>query len=357
MKFLKLFFIAILLCGMQRGFSQNLLNLNEWTAGEGPIAGFTLNGPTTENLREWGDGPQGNRAVLWKAFPSGDGNNDGGFNSTDFSMDNKKMYRYTIWMKKTNSADGSSYFGCGNVNTLAGTLNSNAYFWNGDLPELNRWYLIVGYIHASTDASTVSLGGIYDGITGKKVVSITDYKSISGSTTNKIRSYLFYDNNANDRQYFYGPRVEEVNGNEPTIASLLNNANSGENFYFAGKVGVKTDTPGDFDLAVNGKIRSKEIKVEASNWPDYVFKDEYRVPPLRETAEFIKNHGHLPDVPTAEEVEADGISLGEFNKLLLKKLEEITLHLIEKENEIEMLKKEIKKISKGASSKEYGIES
>ncbi|MGG5902614.1 hypothetical protein [Sphingobacterium daejeonense] len=341
MEFLKLFLITFLLCVMQMCFAQNLLNLSEWTAGEGPIAGFTLNGPTAENLREWGDGPQGNRAVLWKALPSGDGNNDGGFNSTDFSVDHKKMYRYTIWLKKTNSIEGSSYFGCGNVNTLSGALNSNAYFWNGDLPELNKWYLLVGYIHGSTDASTVSLGGIYDGITGRKVLSITDYKSIPGNTTNKIRSYLFYDNNSSDRQYFYGPRVEEVNGNEPTIASLLNNANSGGDFYFAGKVGIKTDTPRDFDLAVNGKIRSQEIKVEAANWPDYVFKKDHLLPTLTETEEFINKNGHLPDVPSANEAERNGISLGEMNKILLKKIEEITLYLIDKDKEFDKLKKEM----------------
>ena len=317
--------------------AQNLMNLNDWVAGGGPTAGFNLNGPMTENLREWGDGPHGNRVVLWKAIPSGDGENDGGFNSLEFPINHQKMYRYTVWIKKTNSKTGRSYFGCGGVNTLAGVANTNPYFWNGNLPELDKWYLLVAYIHASNDASTTSLGGIYDGVTGVKVLPMTDYKFAASATSNKLRAYLYYDPNANDRQYFYAPRVEEVNGNEPTIASLLNSSNRGEDFYFAGKVGIKTDTPGEYDLAVNGKIRSHEIKVETANWPDYVFEEGYNLKTLSEIEKYIKMHGHLPEMPKALQAEANGVSLGEMDKLLLKKIEELTLHMIEKEREIERL--------------------
>ncbi len=95
-----------------------------------------------------------------------------------------------------------------------------------------------------------------------------------------------------------------------------------------GNVGIGTATP-DEKLAVKGKIRAQEIKVEATNWPDYVFEKEYSLPTLEETAQFITENGHLPEIPKASAIESDGLSLGEMNKLLLKKIEELTLHLIE----------------------------
>ena len=104
-----------------------------------------------------------------------------------------------------------------------------------------------------------------------------------------------------------------------------------------GDIGIGTINPQE-KLSVNGKIRAHEIKVETSNWPDYVFKTDYKLPSLTETAQFIKQHGHLPEVPKASEVEADGVSLGEMNKILLKKIEELTLHVISLQKEVEGLK-------------------
>lgn len=323
--------------------AQNLLNLNEWVIGPGGITGFTANGLATENEREWGIGPQGRQVIVWKGTPSGDQNGDGGWNSSDIAINNQKTYRYTVWIKKTNSKTGTTYLGCSpGVNSLAGVANNNPYFWYGNLPELDRWYLLVGYVHGSNDPSTVSSGAIYDGVTGKKVISMTDYKFASTTTATRHRSYLYYDPNVNDRQYFYGPRLEEVNGNEPTISSLLDNPVGTGDFFFAGKVGIKTETPGDYDLAVNGKIRSQEIKVETTNWPDYVFKEDYDLKSLTEVESYINQHGHLPDIPSAKEVELQGVQLGDIVSKLLKKNEELMLHLIEKDKQLNRLEKRIK---------------
>ncbi|WP_199121057.1 hypothetical protein [Pedobacter sp. ASV28] len=100
-----------------------------------------------------------------------------------------------------------------------------------------------------------------------------------------------------------------------------------------GNIGVGTVTP-DEKLAVNGKIRAKEIKVETANWPDYVFEESYKAKTLAEIAQFVKVNKHLPEVPSAKEVEQNGVELGEMNKILLKKIEELTLHLIEKDNQL-----------------------
>jgi len=115
-----------------------------------------------------------------------------------------------------------------------------------------------------------------------------------------------------------------------------------------GNVGIGTINPME-KLSVNGKIRAHEVKVETNNWPDYVFKPNYNLSPLSETERFIQANGHLPDVPKAEEVESNGVSLGEMNKILLKKIEELTLHVIEldksnrkQQDLIETLQKKIK---------------
>ena len=73
-------------------------------------------------------------------------------------------------------------------------------------------------------------------------------------------------------------------------------------------------------------------------FPDYVFLPGYKLRSLKETEDFIKINGHLPEVPCAEEITEKGADLGEMNKILLKKIEEMTLHLIRLEKEVNALK-------------------
>ncbi|MFD2904426.1 hypothetical protein [Sphingobacterium anhuiense] len=348
----KLLFATIFLCTVNNLKAQNLVNLSGWVTGSDPIVGFRNVGDQSENSREWGIGPHGTPVVLWKSKPSGNGNSDGGFDGEDININHQKMYRFSVWVKKSNSQDGATYIGCGHVNHLSDLPNSNPYFWAGDLPKLDKWYLVVGYVHASNDPSTESFGGIYDGSTGQKITSTTDFKFRSNYPLAMIRTFLYDDANTADCQYIYGPRIEEVNGNEPTIASLLSVENNQTDVYFPGKVGIKTKIPGDYDLAVNGKIRSHEIKVEstASTWPDYVFKKEYDLKQLDAVEAFIAKNGHLPEVPKAKDIEANGVELGEMNKILLKKIEELTLYIIQEKksnaDQLLELKKEIEDLKK-----------
>lgn len=101
-----------------------------------------------------------------------------------------------------------------------------------------------------------------------------------------------------------------------------------------GNVGIGTLNPTE-KLSVNGKIRAKEIKVEAAPWPDYVFAPSYKLPALKATEQFIKEHKHLPEIPSAIEVKKDGVNLGEMNAKLLKKIEELTLHLIDQNKRLD----------------------
>jgi hypothetical protein len=96
-----------------------------------------------------------------------------------------------------------------------------------------------------------------------------------------------------------------------------------------GDVSIGTSDTKGYKLAVNGKIRAQEIKVEATPWPDYVFDKSYQLPTLLETEKHIKEKGHLPGIPSAAEVKANGIDLGEMNAKLLQKIEELTLIIID----------------------------
>jgi hypothetical protein len=110
----------------------------------------------------------------------------------------------------------------------------------------------------------------------------------------------------------------------------------------SGNVGIGTSTTGSFKLAVEGKIGAREINVLVGpGWPDYVFESSYKLPTLEELNTYIKVNKHLPEVPSACAMEEKGANLGEMNLLLLKKVEELTLYMIEQQNDIKKLKDEV----------------
>jgi hypothetical protein len=99
-------------------------------------------------------------------------------------------------------------------------------------------------------------------------------------------------------------------------------------------------------LAVGGKIGARAIHVVAPNvaWPDYVFGPGYQLRPLAEVAQFVQANGHLPEVPSAATVQAEGLDVGQVEAILLKKVEELTLYLIEARKENEALKARVAKL-------------
>lgn len=107
-------------------------------------------------------------------------------------------------------------------------------------------------------------------------------------------------------------------------------------------IGIGTRNP-QYKLDVNGTIRAKEIKVE-TGWADFVFAPDYQLPTLDEVEAHIKEHKHLPGIPTEAEVTKDGANLGEMNVKLLQKVEELTLYMIQQNKEIESLKKEVQQL-------------
>ncbi len=107
-----------------------------------------------------------------------------------------------------------------------------------------------------------------------------------------------------------------------------------------GKVAINTtDMPTGYNLYVNGKVLCTELTVKLKqDWPDFVFSPKYKRMSLEETEAFIEANGHLPGVPRAQDIKEQGLDVGVMNAILLQKVEELTLELIELKKEIKVFK-------------------
>lgn len=122
-----------------------------------------------------------------------------------------------------------------------------------------------------------------------------------------------------------------------------------------GDVGIGTQTP-SAKLDVRGKILSEEVEVKIASadqfvaktteWSDYVFEDDYKLNSLEETESYIKENKHLPGIPSEAEVRQKGVNIGEMQAKLLAKIEELTLHLIEQNKEMQSLKQQNQTMTK-----------
>jgi len=109
-------------------------------------------------------------------------------------------------------------------------------------------------------------------------------------------------------------------------------------------IGVQGFTPG-YKLAVDGKIIAEELRIQNSidwaPWPDYVFEKEYKLRNISELEKYLNENKHLPEVPSAKNIKDDGIVIGDMQITLLKKIEELTLYIIDQQKQIDELKKMI----------------
>lgn len=170
-------------------------------------------------------------------------------------------------------------------------------------------------------------GNLSIGVDGGAVTGTGNKITFNGvaSNTNQLSIYRFNRAfNASDLRVDIG---DDYGNRDDRF--LVGTTNYGDGQYYLhmvvgadGKVGIGTETFGTERLAVNGNIRAREIKVEATNWPDYVFQKDYKISSLSDLDCYIQANQHLSGIPSAQEAEKNGIELGEMNKLLLQKIED-----------------------------------
>ncbi|WP_126245600.1 hypothetical protein [Chitinophaga rhizosphaerae] len=170
--------------------------------------------------------------------------------------------------------------------------------------------------------------GIGVGTAGTYAGKLSVYDAINGKSTITLQSA------SNSRFWIQEGgsilRIGGIGSAAPAMGAI--------NVTNGGLVGIGTLVP-QSELSVNGTITSKKVKVLNTGWADYVFLPDYQLPTLREVERHIREKGHLKDIPSEKEVEKEGVDLGEMNKKLLAKVEELTLYLIEQNKKLEALEK------------------
>jgi hypothetical protein len=223
-------------------------------------------------------------------------------------------------------------------------MNINNYKTKNIMKKRFLLIAIIG-ISFSVNAQNETVNGILtvNGPSSNKALKVnSDYESPSFrdqvliySNTNNGFGIAF----AGNGHHRGGIYADNSGGNTGSGNITIWTRNQGNIFLNAENVGIGTVNTNGWKLAVNGKIRAKEIKVE-TGWSDFVFESNYSLPTLIEVEKHIKEKGHLKDIPSAKEVAKNGIFLGEMDSKLLQKIEELTLYTIQQQKEIENLKNE-----------------
>ncbi|MGN6533670.1 MAG: hypothetical protein ACTHK0_18150 [Ginsengibacter sp.] len=144
----------------------------------------------------------------------------------------------------------------------------------------------------------------------------------------------------------------KLRGNNTFASSFWSFADNNIYNNTSGSVGIGTSDTKGYKFAVNGDAIFNKIKVKSyANWPDYVFQQGYPLLSLQEIESYIKLNNHLPGVPSASEVKMNGVDLVENQAILLKKIEELTLLLIDQDKRLDEQAKKIVELEKAQKNK------
>lgn len=262
---------------------------------------------------------------------------------------------YTLSKSSTSNQFVTRVFQLGSVNNLTGggavsymrvlnvANNTNAGTTTGDLDAI--------FIENGTTAGVVNnsrairvnnfQGTNQAGLAVNTMGGTNHTYALLGTISIPVGNYGVYASGSADKNYFAGntgigttnPQAKlDVNGN------IFCNSK-----VYIGTADAATTTQiANYALAVNGTAIFNTAKVKLyGNWPDYVFDDQYKLMSLQEVENFLKLNKHLPGVPAATEVEKDGIDLGANQSVLLKKVEELTLYMIDQNKKISAQQDEI----------------
>jgi ribosomal protein L29 len=221
---------------------------------------------------------------------------------------------------------------------LGGPL-SGTYFLGMDIPTGNLGLNVMNpqsYFHGGNNKVFEILNPNTE-INSQSHLILSNNSTLSGSSAGSI-TWVAKNAQFNKGMAYIGAQLTDDATNDARARLFFATSNGAQPVVRmvidpVGNIGIGTYNPED-KLTVNGRIKANEIQVNGQEAPDYVFHENYKNLPLPELEAYIKKHKHLPEVPSAEEAEKNGIELGEMNKLLQKNIEELNLHLIELYKEI-----------------------
>lgn len=253
------------------------------------------------------------------------------------------------WNATVNTGVWSSAIGLSTSSTNAQSFSGGAYTTASGTQSF-----AFGYRSSATAAQSFAAGygnlsdGRYAFSFGSFAYARNDYAMAFGLylRANAARSMLIGTGAGNTVATLFNNNIDNslMIGFNSNIPSLFVGPSSGAGT--TGRVGIgTTNTPttiggvniSAYRLFVKGGILTEEVRVR-TGWADYVFDDNYQLPTLYEVSDFIEENGHLPNVPSAEQVEEEGLELGDITRIQQEKIEELTLYLIEMQKEIDALK-------------------
>jgi len=249
------------------------------------------------------------------------------YNNGNIAIGNNNYYDYRLSISKGNSSSRLAFINSSFTENAVLEYhhskqlrfqNWNNGVWNGNL-------MAIDYTNGNVGIGTTDIKQNLTITDNRPKIALVDENGDAGviefyEISNQIRFQKWFNNGGSY---------------DKTIMTL-----GGDN----GFVGIGTISP-DMKLTVNGKIHAEEMKIDLNvPAPDYVFNKDYQLISIEEVEKFIKDNGHLPEIPSAKEFKRNGIMQAEMDMNLLKKIEELTLYTIQQQKEIKKLKTLNKKL-------------
>jgi sporulation protein YlmC with PRC-barrel domain len=299
--------------------------------GSDPCNNFIIAGPngnlTTYSEDCFTNSPLAFWSTLGNTFPNNINRFIGTINNYDFRIKTNNIERMIV------KADGKVGIGTSNPSSLLdikGTGNSSA---TSSLSISNSTASSILFVR---DDVKIGVGTF----SPEQMLSVNGGVNIDHSNSNNgtiDNALKFGGNNSGE-----GIGSKRTQGSGQYALDFYTSYSSRMTITNDGKVGIGIDpstTGGTYKLYVDGGIASREVKVMLGNFPDYVFSDDFSLMSLKELEEFIKINKHLPEIPSAKEVEdKQGFEVGDMQLKLLKKIEELTLYIIQQQKEIDGLR-------------------
>ncbi|KAF2516898.1 hypothetical protein E0W68_11830 [Flavobacterium salilacus subsp. salilacus] len=236
---------------------------------------------------------------------------------------------------------------------VIGNIKGNLGIFQGNYPTTTQTATFASWDEMNNKCRVIAGGALLNQIAGSRTFGYYDYPK-SNLLPNGAVFLTVQDRNYSSRYRFWadnsaGSYMNIYDSSQQVNFTVTDDGSNNitlvmpkENSFLGIGTSSFTDGADVYKLSVNGNIRAHRVKVYTT-WADYVFEEDYKLPTLEEVEQHIVEKGHLIDIPSAQEVEENGIELGEMNKLLLQKIEELTLYTIEMNKQVQELKAELNK--------------